>query len=78
MPGMAFSAQRPRFGVGRLAERIGRLALRIETALEVRRERRMLLGLDDSALRDMGFNRGQVYSEASRRCWDVPAERLQP
>jgi uncharacterized protein YjiS (DUF1127 family) len=36
----------------------------------------MLLGMDDRALKDMGFNRGDAYAEAYRPFWDIPADRL--
>ncbi|MBX9591522.1 MAG: hypothetical protein K2X43_19710 [Hyphomonadaceae bacterium] len=45
-------------------------------ALQVRAERRRLLALDQAALKDMGFNKGQAQCEASRPFWDVPANRL--
>jgi len=63
---------------GRLAsagKRIGRLVGAIELALQVRRERRILLGMDARTLKDMGLN-GSAYAEASRPFWDVPVNRL--
>jgi uncharacterized protein YjiS (DUF1127 family) len=48
----------------------------LEIALEVRRERRMLLGMDDRALKDIGFNRGDAYAESRRSLWDIPPDRL--
>jgi uncharacterized protein YjiS (DUF1127 family) len=59
----------------RAGRRIGRLVGAIELALQVRRERRILLGLDDRMLKDLGLN-GIAYKEASRPFWDVPADRL--
>jgi hypothetical protein len=53
-----------------------RLPLALGVAMKVRRERRMLLGLDDRALKDMGFDRGTAHSEAQRSFWDVPVDRL--
>jgi uncharacterized protein YjiS (DUF1127 family) len=47
----------------------------IELALEVRRERRMLRGLDERALKDLGLE-GKADAEASRPFWDVPRDRL--
>ena len=52
-----------------------RLLSTIELALEVRRERRMLRGLDERALKDLGL-KGKADAEASRPFWDVPIERL--
>src|SRR5690606_33892792 len=56
--------------------RLWRLAHVLEVAMAVRRERRMLLGMDNRALKDMGFNRGEAYAEAQRPFWDIPADRL--
>ena len=70
----------PRSGRGAtgLGWRIARLIDAIELALQVRRERGMLLGLDDCALKDMGLNRGNAYAEATRACWDVPRGQRSP
>ncbi len=73
------SATTPRRG-GRLArtgERIAHLMGALELALQVRRERRTLMGMDDRMLKDMGLN-GAAYAEANRPFWDVPTERLRP
>jgi uncharacterized protein YjiS (DUF1127 family) len=64
-------------GLARAGSRIGRLVGAIELALQVRRERRILLGLDCRMLKDMGLN-GIAYAEASRRFWDLPIDRLAP
>jgi len=48
-------------------------ALRV--ALQVRHERRLLLGMDDRMLKDLGLS-GIAHAEASRPFWDVPANRL--
>jgi uncharacterized protein YjiS (DUF1127 family) len=61
----------------RTGKRIGRLIGAIELALQVRRERRILLGMDDRMLKDLGLN-GSAYAEASRPFWDVPVDRLRP
>jgi uncharacterized protein YjiS (DUF1127 family) len=58
------------------ARRVSRLPLALGVALKVRRERRMLLRLDDRALKDMGFNRGDAHVEAQRSFWDIPIDRL--
>jgi uncharacterized protein YjiS (DUF1127 family) len=63
---------------GRAVARRGWLARflsTIELALEVRRERRMLRGLDERALKDLGL-KGKADAEASRPFWDVPSQRL--
>ncbi len=63
---------------GRLARtgaRIARLIGAIELALQVRRERRLLLGMDDRMLKDLGLN-GIAYAEATRAFWDLPVDRL--
>ena len=66
---------RPGGGLVRAGTRIGRLVGAVELALQVRRERRILLGLDDRMLKDLGLN-GVAYREASRPFWDVPVDRL--
>jgi uncharacterized protein YjiS (DUF1127 family) len=60
----------------RRAGRIWRLICVVELALEVRRERRMLLGMSERELEDVGFNRADAYAEAHRGFWDVPIDRL--
>jgi uncharacterized protein YjiS (DUF1127 family) len=49
---------------------------KLAVALMVRAERRALMRLDNAALKDMGFNKGQAACEASRDFWDVPMDRL--
>jgi uncharacterized protein YjiS (DUF1127 family) len=61
-------------GLAHSGKRIARLIGAIELALQVRRERRILLAMDDRMLKDLGLN-GRAYAEASRPFWDVPAER---
>jgi uncharacterized protein YjiS (DUF1127 family) len=76
MPDIACARSRPRNRLLQAATLTSRLACAVVTAIQVRRERRHLLSLDERALKDMGFNRGQAACEASRRFWDVPADRL--
>jgi uncharacterized protein YjiS (DUF1127 family) len=59
-----------------ITRRVWHLVVALDLAFEVRRERRMLLRLDDRALKDMGFDRGEAYSEAHRPFWDIPNDRL--
>jgi uncharacterized protein YjiS (DUF1127 family) len=44
-------------------------------ALKVHSERRALRDLDDRALRDMGFTRGDAVLEGARAFWDLPDRR---
>jgi uncharacterized protein YjiS (DUF1127 family) len=48
----------------------------VDLALAVRRERRMLLRMDDRALKDIGLSRSVACAEAWRGFWDVPVDRL--
>jgi uncharacterized protein YjiS (DUF1127 family) len=62
-------------GLARTGARLACLMGAIELALQVRRERRILLAMDDRMLKDLGLN-GIAYGEATRAFWDVPADRL--
>jgi uncharacterized protein YjiS (DUF1127 family) len=62
-------------GLAHTGARLARLIGTIELAIQVRRERRTLLGMDDRMLKDLGLN-GTAYAEATRPFWDVPADRL--
>lgn len=42
---------------------------------EVARQRRELLKLGDSALKDFGASRADALGEASRPWWDLPKDR---
>ena len=75
---IARAASPRRFGRTRIAGTIWHLISILDLAFEVRRERRILLGMDDRALKDIGFNRGDAYAEAHRSFWDIPANRLCP
>jgi uncharacterized protein YjiS (DUF1127 family) len=63
--------------MARTGARIAHLIGTIELALQVRRERRILRGMDDRMLKDLGLN-GNAHAEANRPFWDVPADRLRP
>jgi uncharacterized protein YjiS (DUF1127 family) len=67
---------RPWVGRTRTAGQIRRFIASLELALQVRKERRLLAGLDEHTLKDLGFNRGAAYAEAGRSFWDVPIDRL--
>jgi len=62
-------------GLARQKKWLARMVAAIELAIEVRRERRMLRGLDDRALKDLGLN-GKAEAEATRPFWDLPIDRL--
>jgi uncharacterized protein YjiS (DUF1127 family) len=72
MSDTALPPARPERGLAGFGLRIGRLIDAVELAVEMRRERRMLLGLDDRALKDLGLAKGDAYAEATRACWDIP------
>jgi uncharacterized protein YjiS (DUF1127 family) len=59
-----------------LARRLWLLAVALGVALRVRRERRMLLKLDERALKDIGSGRSAAQIEAHRSFWDIPVDRL--
>lgn len=63
-------------GRSRLAGATPHLFAVFRLALQVRRERRALLTLDDAALKDVGFSRIDAHAEAQRSFWDVPVDRL--
>jgi uncharacterized protein YjiS (DUF1127 family) len=72
MSDLAFAPPRMECGMARFGERISYLIDTIELALQVRHERRMLLGLDDGMLKDLGLSRGDAYAEGTRSFWSVP------
>jgi len=47
----------------------------VERAGEVARQRRALLRLGDSALKDFGASRADAWNEAARPWWDLPKDR---
>ena len=62
-------------GLARQKKWLAHMVAAIELAIAVRRERRMLRGLDDRALKDLGLN-GKAEAEANRPFWDLPIDRL--
>ena len=55
-----------------VAHRLSKILLRLELALQVRRERRMLGCMSDRALKDIGLDRATADGEARRPFWDLP------
>jgi uncharacterized protein YjiS (DUF1127 family) len=76
MPNVATALWRPWQVLVTVAAQANLITRRIALALEVRAERRRLQSLDQRALKDMGFNKGQADCEASRSFWDLPVDRL--
>jgi uncharacterized protein YjiS (DUF1127 family) len=77
MTDLALAPCRLAAALARQGEQILRLIARIERAVQVRRERRMLLRLGDGMLKDLGLDRGSAYAEGTRAFWDVPADSAQ-
>ena len=67
---------RPRGGLAQFGRHASRLITSLSLALQVRKERRLLMSLDERSLKDMGFNRGEAHGESTRGFWDVPVDRL--
>ena len=76
MPSIALPQLGRLFGRTRLADRVYDVLATLRLAMQVRRERRALLTLDDATLKDVGFSRGDAHAEAQRSFWDVPVDRL--
>ena len=55
--------------------RWARFLYALRVAFRVRRECRLLLGMDERMLKDLGLS-GIAHAEASRSFWDVPVDRL--
>ena len=63
----------PLAGIGRRARRA---ICALAVGLRVRQERRALLGLDERALKDIGYSHSDAWAEAHRPFWDLPPARL--
>ena len=61
--------------IGAARNRLLQLLARATWALKVHSERRDLRELDDHALKDMGFTRGDADLEGARGFWDLPDRR---
>jgi len=57
-----------------IVELTSRILLKVETWLEISRQRRTLATLDDRLLKDIGISRASANAEANRPFWDVPEE----
>lgn len=64
-------------GVRALGEYLVHFAHYFLTSLDVARQRRELLSLDERSLKDIGISRADALIEADRDFWDIP-ERLKP
>jgi len=53
-------------------QRLLRAARYFLSCLEVARQRRHLLTLDERILKDVGISRADALREASRQFWDIP------
>lgn len=76
MPSLASAHSRPSGSLAAFGAGIQVLGRKIAVALIVRAERRALMALNEAALKDMGFNKGQAQCEAGRTFWDVPVDRM--
>ena len=64
-------------GVRSWGQYLVRFAHYFLTSLDVARQRKQLLALDESALKDIGISRTDALREANRDFWDIP-EDLKP
>lgn len=73
------AAARPAIGHrlrrGRATETLLAVLGWLAEALEVRRQRKALLGLSDPMLKDIGLSRADALRETGRRFWDLPGGR---
>lgn len=59
---------------GNLRRRLFRFLQHFVTCLEVARQRRQLLTLNNRTLKDIGISRVDALREAERDFWDIPDE----
>ena len=64
-------------GMRSLGQYLVRFAHYFLTSLDVARQRKQLLALDERTLKDIGINRTDALREANRDFWDIP-EDLKP
>ena len=76
MSNIALVRLRSWHGLAQFGRGLSAVVIGLELALQVRRERRMLAGLSDAMLKDIGLTRADVDCEARRALWDVPADRV--
>jgi uncharacterized protein YjiS (DUF1127 family) len=72
VPSIPYSTSPASATFGRAATGGGHFGRLVVRMWQVRRERRMLLALDDRMLKDIGVNSGDVARETSRAPWDLP------
>ncbi len=63
----------PAFGSRpRLTHRLTQAVSWVESAFRTARERRLLMALDECALKDIGVSKADAEAEWSRPFWDLP------
>ena len=76
MRNSAASLPQAMVGPGHTARHLWRAIGALELAFRIRRERRLLAGLDERALKDIGFTAAEAHAESTRLIWDLPVDRL--
>jgi len=61
-------------GVRSLGQYLVRFTHYFLTSLDVARQRKQLLALDERTLKDIGINRTDALREANRDFWDIPED----
>lgn len=57
------------------SDRTASIFAQIRRALEIRRQRKALLGLDERMLADVGLSKADVYRESNRSFMDMPGRQ---